>query len=325
MTTDHPMSRDRAARVRRVRAPHGVALCLVGLLGAMPACDEEGDTPNASSNDGNEVRPGRPISTGTGNGPAASGNTSPSGNAGSTAGSVTGMAGTAGLPYDAGVLPADAGLGGDAGVALAEALRDGQIVYVVDTLNAGEVEQAQSALPRLEDDAVRSFAQLMIEEHQRARETLSAFARQQGIGLEGSDAANLVRARSLRVEREIGDASAGDVDRVYIDSQVAAHADAAGLLDNLIDAADSVALQAELTQLRLNVLGHQQAVIPPGVPAAHRGHGRRSLTLRNPPRAAGRAAQAAGRRRASADAGRQMRWGRLNSTTRRGAARAARR
>jgi len=106
---------------------------------------------------------------------------------------------------------------------------------------------------------VRSFAQVMVQEHQAARANLLTFAKQQQIGLQGSTVADQLRLSSLQLERAIDAAPVGEVDRVYIDSQVTAHSQADDLLANLIGAADSPAVQAELTQLRLNVLGHLQA------------------------------------------------------------------
>lgn len=98
------------------------------------------------------------------------------GNSTAAGATASGSAGTAGRTnVDAGVAGAtgssDAGaLGGDAGAVLA--LEDGQILYVADTLNAGEVDQARAALPKLTNADVRSFANDMITEHGTARDQL---------------------------------------------------------------------------------------------------------------------------------------------------------
>jgi putative membrane protein len=154
--------------------------------------------------------------------------------------------------------PTDAGAV-DAGADLAAALADGQILTVVDALNASEVEQARAVLPRLQSDAVRAFAQIMIEEHQAAREALTTLAAEQQIAAEGSDIAEQLRAESQQVQSELGATDAAQLDTAYLDAQVAAHSEAEALLADLSAAADSLALAAQLSQLRLNVQGHLQS------------------------------------------------------------------
>ena len=158
---------------------------------------------------------------------------------------------------DAGA-PADAGQA-DAGASIAETLADGQIVTVVDVLNASEIEQAQAVLPRLQSDAVRAFAQIMIEEHQAARDGLTTLATEQQIAAASSEVADQLRAQSQQVQGELGAADAAQLDAAYLDAQITAHAEAEALLADLSAAADSPALAAQLSQLRLNVLGHLQS------------------------------------------------------------------
>ena len=172
-----------------------------------------------------------------------------------------GASGDAGAAEDAGESVADAGSLGDAGAAdagapAADTLDDGQIVGVVDALNAGEVEQAQAALPRLQLDAVRAFAQIMIEEHQAARGNLGTLATEQQLTLEGSELADQLRERNQQVLATLAAAGVTQIDGAYLDSQITAHAEADTVLASLVAAADSEPLAARLTELRLNVQGH---------------------------------------------------------------------
>jgi hypothetical protein len=171
----------------RLRGSRVIALGLV-LLGGVSACDDESDIntrpvdeASVSGRDSptNSTRPGTGTNgttgsasgttgggtdtgstgagtTGPGTGSTGAGTTG-SGNTGTTGGGSTGTTLPGGVPPatvppppDAGSLQVDAGLTGDAGAAILEDLDDGQIVKVVDTLNAGEVQQAQTALPRLD-------------------------------------------------------------------------------------------------------------------------------------------------------------------------------
>ena len=114
-------------------------------------------------------------------------------------------------------------------------------------------------LPRLEDEDIRNFAQLMIDEHQAAGASIGALAAQEQLVSQSSAVSELLERKSLDAVARIGSAEEGDVDRAYIDAQVIAHTEADGLLENLIEGADSEALEAQLVQLRSSVQGHLQA------------------------------------------------------------------
>lgn len=149
--------------------------------------------------------------------------------------------------------------GVDAGAPLAAALDDGQIIGVVDALNAGEVEQAQAVLPRLQSDAVRAFAQIMIEEHRTAGDSFGALALAQQIQSLGSDVADGLRQRNAEAVSTLAATDAAQLDRAYLDAQIQTHTEAEALLADLAAGADSAALGTQLSQLRINVQGHLQS------------------------------------------------------------------
>jgi len=151
----------------------------------------------------------------------------------------------------------------DAGAALA--LDDGQILFIVDTLNAGEVNEARAALPRLSDSDIRSFAQAMIDEHGAARDQLLRFSEAQMILPEVSDLASELQDKSETIVTQLLATSANEIDGVYVQSQQDAHTEALSLLDQLLMAADSEALRTQLTELRGSVQAHlNQAQALPG-------------------------------------------------------------
>jgi len=317
-TSTASVSSARLVRRPGRRAPLGLALCVLGLLGSSVACSAGGDDdasarPVATTNDrdgtgaGNTTSPGTSASPGTaatsgtsasegttntvpatgtpvgasaddiiGTRPSSSGVASVSG--GSSSGSTDGNDESGSV--DAGAAPADAGesntddvdgavdeadagapdaAAADAGANVAAALGDGQIVTVADVLNASEVEQAQAVLPRLQNDAVRAFAQIMIEEHQAARDGLGTLATEQQIAAANSDVADQLRAQSQQVQSELAAVADAQLDAAYLETQVTAHGEAEALLADLSAAADSPALAAQLSQLRLNVQGHLQS------------------------------------------------------------------
>jgi putative membrane protein len=257
--------------------------CLIGGLAsaAVYACGDDDTKTSTSTNAATPGSGGTSATRGDGNTTAGNGgsaaaaaSTGAAGNGG-TAGTgatetgvtgngtaagatATGGAGTAGRGSnaDAGVAgSSDAGaLGGDAGAVLA--LKDGQILYVADTLNAGEVDQARAALPKLTNADVRSFANDMITEHGTARDQLLQLADDQDIAPAGSEVADDLHSKSDSAVQRLLAAAPDGTDALYVQLQVTAHVDAAALLDQLITAADSDPLRTQLTDLRSSVQSH---------------------------------------------------------------------
>ena len=183
---------------------------------------------------------------------------------------VDGSPDDAGAPGSGGMPSANAGAGpqgssgggGDAagaggGSALA-ALSDAQILLVLDTLNQGEVEEAYAALPRLTSVDVKAFAQQMVTDHSEARQSVSTAAD----ALEEAPAPSETQAK-LKGESEAHVAllratSASNLDATYIELQVAAHAQALALLDDLGAAADAAQLTALIAALKAPVKEHYE-------------------------------------------------------------------
>jgi putative membrane protein len=260
MTNETTNDRSNATGVGNMTSPGTGASTGTGASSATPSGRTNTvpamGTPVGAAADGVNIGPG---------GPATSGVTSSNGDSDATvsdasdAGAPLADAGAdAVAEADAAAPDADAGQA-DAGAAIAEALDDGQIVTVVEVLNASEVEQAQAVLPRLQNDAVRAFAQIMIEEHQTARNDLATLAGQQQIALANSDVADQLRLESQQTQGELAGTDAAALDAAYLGAQVTAHQEAEALLGDLSAAADSPELAAQLGELRLNVQGHLQS------------------------------------------------------------------
>lgn len=207
--------------------------------------------------------------TSTSGGTAAGGTGAGAGSAGTSTGAGGASAGAGANGTAGGAAAADAaGMAADASVidvgstpeelaAAVASLEDGQLVFLADTLNAGEVDQARAALPRLSDAAVVEFAEEMIEDHGPARDALLSLSREQDIAPQLSDVAAAVKDQGEQVvitliETEDDD----DVDVRYIDSQVVAHTTALAVIDASITAADAEPLQEQLTTLRASIEEH---------------------------------------------------------------------
>jgi predicted outer membrane protein len=138
----------------------------------------------------------------------------------------------------------------------AQQLDDGQILFVADTLHAGEVDQARAVLPRLQTEGARGFAREMIDEHEPARDSLLQLAEDEGIAPRLSTAALSLRAESERQVMMLLETSDAELDAVYVDSQVVAHGAALDLIDRLIDSADTPALEQQLAAMHSAIEAH---------------------------------------------------------------------
>jgi putative membrane protein len=135
-------------------------------------------------------------------------------------------------------------------------LQDGEILFVADTLNVGEVDEAEAALPKLTDSGIRDFAQEMIDEHGTARDQLQQLAQQQMMTMAPSAVATNLQSESRSIVSSLNAATPDAADKVYIGSQVKAHTEALTLIDQLLAAADSSALRTQLTTMRASVQEH---------------------------------------------------------------------
>jgi predicted outer membrane protein len=135
-------------------------------------------------------------------------------------------------------------------------LSDAQILAVLDTLNLGEITEAEAAEPRLMDEDVVEFAEHMVEEHGAAREEVTAAA----MTLMLTPAANPTQMQ-LKTDSDarvtaITNADAAMVDTVYVAGQVMAHTTAVSLLTELQAAADAQPLKDLIGMQRTAVQEH---------------------------------------------------------------------
>lgn len=173
--------------------------------------------------------------------------------AGADAGSLD--AGVDASAGNAGPGVADAGL--DAGIsAAANALSDGQLFSIANTLDAVEVDQASAALGSASDADVAAFAQQLLDAHEGSRDTGLALASSLGVTLAASSLGDDVRSAGDTRLATLSTPDAGALDAAFIAAELASHGAAIDLLDALIAAADSDAARAHFSVLRSIEQGH---------------------------------------------------------------------
>jgi putative membrane protein len=149
------------------------------------------------------------------------------------------------------------GAGGQAGASAS--LSDAQILDVAITANAGEVSEAEVATTRADAEDVRTFAEMMLEEHTAAATEAAMLGDDEGLTPASNPVSNNLRTKAMATLTLLEDASDDDFDRVYMESQLTAHQEVLALLTGqLIPQADNAALAAFLAEMRNKVQAHEQ-------------------------------------------------------------------
>ena len=102
---------------------------------------------------------------------------------------------------------------------------------VLFAANQGEIDQATIAYPKLVDSGVKNFAQLMIDEHQRALTNTTNITKTNKIVPHDGKDAIAIRDKSKQLMTNFGTAE-GNFDRIYMVAQIEEHQELLDLLDN---------------------------------------------------------------------------------------------
>jgi putative membrane protein len=225
---------------------------------ATTACgDDDDDSGNVGgTSSGGSKNPGTAGASAAGEGttPIGEGGALPGGG-GATAGGAGGVSVAGGGGDDVGGQGGEGGEGGEGGAATA-ALSDAQVLLVLDTLNQGEVEVAYAALPKLEDADVKDFAQMMITDHGSARQAVHSVADSLDLDPRPSDLQLMLKQDAETLVATFQSSPQATLDRPYIASQIAAHADALNLLTELSAATDATELKELIMTLETSVQAH---------------------------------------------------------------------
>ena len=134
---------------------------------------------------------------------------------------------------------------------------DGQIAKISDTVDTGEIEQAEVASSRAQDDRVKQFAQHMIAQHTASKQKGAALVRSAQITPETSSISSRLQTEGMQMTQKLKAADASAFDRTYIDGQIKEHQDVLNLLTTqLIPSATSADLKQALTSTRAMVERH---------------------------------------------------------------------
>ena len=136
-------------------------------------------------------------------------------------------------------------------------LSDPQIAHVAVTANAIDVETAELALERAQDEDVKAFARTMIRDHTAVNEQASALASRLGVTPKDNDVSRSLRGDADDERAKIDDLWGTSFDRSYIAREVAYHQAVLNALDDvLIPQVDNADLKALLEAVRPAIAAH---------------------------------------------------------------------
>jgi putative membrane protein len=147
---------------------------------------------------------------------------------------------------------------------IAESLRDGQILKVVDLANTGEVQQAQLAKSKATNPQVKQFAAMMIKDHSQANQKAMKLAKAAGVTEEESPAAAKLELKASQTMDTLKAVGPSGFDAAYMSAQVEQHQAVLDMLSNtLVPSATNPKLKTELEATRTVVqrhLGHAMQI-----------------------------------------------------------------
>jgi putative membrane protein len=136
-------------------------------------------------------------------------------------------------------------------------LTDGQMLKVLDTVDTGEIAQAELAKTKAQSPQVREFAAGMIEQHNRAKKQGAQLASQANMTPTPSALSSKLETKGQGTLTKLQGTEADEFDAAYMKAQVKQHQEVLNTLDEqLIPSASSTAMRNQLTAARTMVQHH---------------------------------------------------------------------
>nr|WP_294849734.1 DUF4142 domain-containing protein [uncultured Sphingomonas sp.] len=124
---------------------------------------------------------------------------------------------------------------------------DAVIAHIAYTAGALDVDAAKQALAKSHNKEVRSFASVMLRDHQAVNDQALALVRKLGVTPVDNDTSKALATQAATNRDRLAHLSGAAFDRAYVDNEIAFHQTVNGALKNtLIPAADNGELKSLL-------------------------------------------------------------------------------
>ncbi|HET8933256.1 MAG TPA: DUF4142 domain-containing protein [Polyangiales bacterium] len=136
-------------------------------------------------------------------------------------------------------------------------LSDNQILGIMATVDAGEIEQARLAVQKANDSRVKQFATHMIEQHSDSTQKIQALASQHGLTPAASATSTTLKQKSEKMLSSLTNTASASFDATYMNSQIQQHQEVLDMLHaQLMPASRSDVVSAQLKAAHTMVQGH---------------------------------------------------------------------
>jgi putative membrane protein len=132
------------------------------------------------------------------------------------------------------------------------------VLGFVQAANREEIVAGEIAQTRATNQQVVAYANDMVAMHSSAKDTLADFGLENGLVEGGSRDEDLFRERQLQVHRDLRAATDAAFDRLYMESQVAAHTEVLGVIDATLLPTATEPLRSQIQTLRPVIAEHLQ-------------------------------------------------------------------
>jgi putative membrane protein len=140
--------------------------------------------------------------------------------------------------------------------ATATAMTDADIFGALALTNAAEVAMAEMALDSSKTPAVRTFATMMVRDHQAMAAEAGALARQLGVVTTAGDRTEDAADDGDDAIDDLRGRSGADFDRAFTDAMIESHEKALELIDRAAEATGTARLDEALAKSRVKVQAH---------------------------------------------------------------------
>jgi putative membrane protein len=153
--------------------------------------------------------------------------------------------------------PAEAATPTPEPVATPAALSDAEIAKITDSVDSGEIEQANVAIARAKHDSVKQFAQHMVAQHTASRQKGADLVSKKGVTPATSTLASNLQNDGMKMVEKLKASDLAAFDATYISGQIEEHQQVLQLLNSqLIPSATDPDLKSLLTDARAMVERH---------------------------------------------------------------------
>lgn len=135
-------------------------------------------------------------------------------------------------------------------------MSDANVVAVLNTIDASELEAAQLAKQKAQSPEVRNYAARLVDEHTTMMAKNRQVASRINVQPENPALVSTLKTTHQENMEQLRQKSGQDFDRRYIDDQVLMHEQAVQLVEKTADSAENSRLKQHLMQTRPDLQSH---------------------------------------------------------------------